>query len=125
MQINKNIIDIKIWRKNRFENMYSSKELFINMYLIELSWCVSGIILEIFCIKSGNTETGYIIPENIDTTIFIKKFTGSACLKYKTNDSAKNDKAKNGIIITINSKKEMQTEESVKAWFPIIWSKKR
>ena len=105
--------------------MYSSKELFINMYLIELSWCVSGIIFEIFCIKSGNTETGYIIPENIDTTIFIKKFTGSACLKYKTNDSAKNDKAKNGIIITINSKKVMQTEESVKAWFPIICSKKR
>ena len=124
MQISKNIIDIKTWKKKRFEKIYWSKELLINKYLIELSWCVSGIISEIFCIKSGNTETGYIIPEKIDTTIFIKKFIGSACLKYKTNDSAKNDKAKNGIIITINNKKDMQIEESVKTWFPIICNNK-
>ena len=49
--------------------------------------------------KFGKTETGYIIPEKIVIRIFMMKFIGSACLKYRTNDSAKKDNAKKGIII--------------------------
>ena len=64
-----------------------------------------GIKFEILCINPGKTETGYIIPEKTVIKIFIIKFIGSACLKYKTNESAKKDNAKNGIIINKSKKK--------------------
>ena len=60
-----------------------------------------------------------MIPENIETNIFIKKFIGSDCLKYKTNDSAKKDNAKKGMSITAIKKKEVRTEEIEKESSPI------
>ena len=94
--------------------MYSFKELFIKTCLTECNWLVRGIRFETLCINSGKTETGYIIPEKIVIRIFIMKFIGSACLKYKTNDSAKKDNAKKGIIINISKKNVMRTEDAKK-----------
>ena len=54
---------------------------------------------EMLCIKGGRTDTGYKIPEKIESIKFIIKLIGSACLKYKTKDKAKNDSAMKGIII--------------------------
>ena len=94
--------------------MYSFKELFIKTCLTEFNWLVRGIRFEILCINPGKTETGYIIPEKIDIKIFIRKFIGSACLKYKTNDKAKNDNAKKGIIINKIKKNAVKTENARK-----------
>ena len=49
-------------------------------------------------------------------TTFIKKLMGSACLKYKTNDSAKKDSAKKGIIINKINKNDVNTDGSKKVW---------
>ena len=61
--------------------------------------------------KAGKTETGYIIPEKIEITILIRKLIGSDCLKYKTKDSAKNDKAKKGIDIIRKRKNAIRIED--------------
>jgi hypothetical protein len=92
--------------------MYKSIELLIRTCRAELSWLVKGIKFEIFCINNGKTETGYKIPEKIETNKAIKKLTGSACLKYKTKDRPKNDKAIKGISIIKKSKTEKTTEIS-------------
>ena len=42
------------------------------------------------------------IPEKIATNKFINELIGSACLKYKTKDNAKNDNAIKGTIIISN-----------------------
>ncbi|MFL2693725.1 MAG: hypothetical protein ACJ0G1_08460 [Gammaproteobacteria bacterium] len=73
-----------------------------------------GIRYEIFCINDGKTDTGYIIPEKIETTADIKKLTGSPCLKYKTKDSDKNANAIKGISIMIKSKKDPAMEVTKK-----------
>jgi len=93
------------------------------MLLAEFSWSVNGIKSEIFCINEGKTETGYIIPEKIETRVWIRKFIGSACLKYKTNDSAKNDIPKKGIIITKKNKNESRIDASENEWSPNSWSR--
>ena len=92
--------------------MYKSIELLIRTCRAELSWLVKGIKFEIFCINNGKTVTGYKIPEKIETNKAIKKLTGSACLKYKTKDRPKNDKAIKGISIIKKSKTEKTTEIS-------------
>ena len=99
-------------------------ELFINRCLVELSWLVNGIRYEIFWRNPGKTETGYIIPEKIDSSRLIIKLIGSACLKYKTNDNAKNDNAKKGIIMSINNKNEKKIEANEKSWSLISWRKR-
>ena len=64
------------------------------------------------------------IPEKIDSSKLIIKLIGSACLKYKTKDSAKNDNAKKGIIISINNKNEKKIEANKKSWVLISWRKR-
>ena len=93
------------------------------MCLAELSWLVNGIKSEIVCINVGSTETGYIIPEKIDNTVLIIKFTGSACLKNRTKERPKNDSPKKGIIITNNKKNTISIDEKENEWFPSNWSK--
>jgi hypothetical protein len=99
--------------------MYKSIELLIKTCLAELSWLVNGMKFEISCINKGKTETGYKIPEKIETNKLIRKLTGSACLKYKTKDRARNDNAIKGISIIKKSKTEKTTEISKNSWLPI------
>ena len=73
--------------------------------------------------NNGKTETGYNIPEKIESIKFIMKLIGSACLKYKTKDRLKNDNAIKGIIIANKSINEIIKDIGKKLYLPIICKK--
>ena len=73
--------------------------------------------------NNGKTETGYNIPEKIESIKFIMKLIGSACLKYKTKDRLKNDNAIKGIIIANKRINEIIKDIGKKLYLPIICKK--
>ena len=55
----------------------------------------------------------------METKVLIKKLIGSDCLKYKTNESDKNDNAKKGISIIKNKNNEIVIDENANEWLLI------